>query len=118
MRGFAFAALDAEFLGAGFDNALSVAVNLADGVTQYDLAGIDELFGGLTDISQINLGQIVEGLRTVLGNLRSGLESDLLENLPLVEGAQLGATFVGQLDGVVDRIVGALKSELGGELRS
>ncbi|TWT90272.1 Bifunctional hemolysin/adenylate cyclase precursor [Pseudobythopirellula maris] len=111
--GMAYAALDAELLGIEHENAISVAVDLASGVTQYELAGLDDLLGGLTDISNINLGQIVKGLRTLLGNLRSGLEGDLLESLPLVEGAQLGATFVGQLEGAVDRIDALLEAGSG-----
>ena len=65
--------------------------------------GVNEYLAGLTDLSGASLDQLIDGTRAVLTTIESGLTSDLLSSIPLVgDGIDLGASFVGELQSLVD----------------
>ena len=112
--GIATATLDAALpLGVTLDDAITVAFSL-------DHPGIPQLsFGEITNffqnpnlgVGQLSLDQLIDGTRSVLDTIESGLKSDLLEQLPLIgEGVDLGQSFVGDLRGVVDQIETVLQT--------
>gem|GEM_PF-4127407 len=106
ISGVATASLDANIAGSTLDNAITVVLSLdhPSGI-EVRFNGIRDYLAGLTDLSQINLGQIIAGLRAVLNMVESGLKSDLLEKLPLIgEGLDVGASFIGKLRNMVDQL--------------
>ncbi len=67
--GMAVASLDANLAGLNVPDAITVALSLdhpADLEVRFD--GIQDFVSGLTDLGQLNLSQLIAGLRAVLGD--------------------------------------------------
>ncbi|MEZ6133641.1 MAG: Ig-like domain-containing protein [Pirellulaceae bacterium] len=109
LDGEAAATFNATLPGVGkFTDAIEVNYTLGGTSPTLDYfnltAGVESYLQGLTDLSNMSLDQLISGTRTVLSTIESGLTSDLLSNLPLIgEGVDLGASFVGELQGLVDQ---------------
>ena len=113
--GSANAALNGTFLGTTITNAITVGVNL-DQPTSFNLNfdGVRNYINSLSNPSQLNLTQIVAGVKQLLTMIESGLKSDLLEKLPLIgNGLDLNNSFLGKLRTMVDRLDGLLSSASG-----
>ncbi|MCA9125996.1 MAG: DNRLRE domain-containing protein, partial [Planctomycetales bacterium] len=106
VSGIASASLDANLASAHVPDAITVVLSL-DHPTQpqIEFDGITDYLENLVDPSQISLGKLITGTRTVLETVEAGLTSDLLEQLPLIgEGVDLGASFVGKLKSMLDSL--------------
>ena len=73
--------------------------------------GVRDYLVNLSDLSQLSLGQIISGTRTVLNKVEAGLKSDLLEELPLIgDIADFGGTFIGDLNFMIDELDSLISS--------
>ncbi|MEQ1825436.1 MAG: LamG-like jellyroll fold domain-containing protein, partial [Pirellula sp.] len=115
LNGIATASLDANLAGLVVDDAITVVLSLDHpGDIEVRFDGIKNYLAGLSDLSQLNLSQVIAGIRAVLNMVDSGLKSDLLEKLPLISnGLDLGSSFVGKLQNMVDQLETTINNATG-----
>jgi hypothetical protein len=91
--------LNARFLSKPITNAITVAVSLNHPSPQLNFDGLSNTINNLTGFGNMDLHQLIAGARAVLGLIQTGLQTDLLKQLPLVGTVtDWGDTFVGKLD--------------------
>ncbi len=67
--------------------------------------GVQTAINSMSDLSQLNLVQMISGVRSILTMVESGLKADLLTKLPLIgEGIDLSGSFVGKLNAMVTEL--------------
>ncbi len=104
--GIVLASLDGKLAGFEADNAITVISRVDQLKPEFRFDGVKNFFENLSfDPKKLSLKQIISGTTAVLDKIKTGLQSDLLEQLPLIgSGVDLSNTFIGRLEGLVSKL--------------